>query len=102
MQGLALHCCSLADHKHAQLEHRQSCLVNTVHSRLPRCQFRRAKVHTVRLQVHNWRCLRCTYNPGKGISAKESTCTQVRSPGLTTLRKGQAGEAPQICCRTFA
>lgn len=50
------------------------------------------------VQAHNWRCLRCTFNTGKGISEAESRCTQVRSPGLFVLRGGQAGELP---CRSL-
>jgi hypothetical protein len=46
------------------------------------------------LQAHNWRCLRCTFNTSKGVTAAKSVCTQVRSPGLTALRGGEAGEPP--------
>ena len=49
------------------------------------------------MQAHNWRCLRCTFNTGKGISEAESRCTQVRSPGLFVLKGGQAGEL-SLCC----
>ena len=45
------------------------------------------------VQAHNWRCLRCTFNTGKGITAAKSRCTQVRSPGLFVLKGGEAGES---------
>lgn len=47
------------------------------------------------MQVHKWRCLRCTFNTGKGIAAK-ARCLRVRSPALFVLKKGEPGEP--LCC----
>lgn len=45
------------------------------------------------VQVHNWRCRRCTFNTDKGIAAK-AKCTQVSSPALFVLKGGKPGEQP--------
>jgi hypothetical protein len=47
------------------------------------------------VQVHSWRCLRCTFNTDKGIAAK-AKCSQVRGPALFVLQGGEPGELS--CC----
>ena len=61
------------------------------------CMFRalNTRPRLLTIQVHKWRCLRCTFNTGKGIAAK-ARCLRVCSPALFVLKKGEPGEL--MCC----
>ena len=66
-------------------------LVSVCSSRCTRHTVLRSCAPTV--QVHNWRCRRCTFNTDKGIAAK-AKCAQVSSPALFVLKGGKPGEMP--------